>query len=155
MSLFPFFRYIFTGLLIVLLPDTINTILLSVIQDTQPKANWFQKFKSPEIHIIYLWEGIRGIRILYVEKPHHCFVSSKVLQPKIYLGSFYDLLLLLRTNYSATMTSHQGKKKITCVMLFLYLYFTKHRKKQNVVLLYIFVFHSIDSKLFSKLTTCK
>ena len=51
------------------------------------------------------------VRILYVEKPHHFLVSSKILQPKIYLRLFYDLLLLLRTDYSVTMTSHQGKKK--------------------------------------------
>ena len=95
------------------------------------------------------------VRILYVEKPHHCFVSSKILEPKIYLCSFYDLLLLLRTDYSVTMTSHQGKKKMTCVTFLLYLYFTEHRKKRDVVLLYIFVFHSIDSKVLSKLTTCK
>ena len=95
------------------------------------------------------------VRILYVEKPHHCFVSSKILQPKIYLRSFYDLLLLLRTDYSVTMTSHQGKKKMTYVTFLLYLYFTEHRKKRDVVLLYIFVFHSIDSKVLSKLTTCK
>ena len=95
------------------------------------------------------------IKILYVEKPHHCFVSSKILQPKIYLRSFYDLLLLLRTDYSVTMTSHQGKKKVICDIFLLYLYFTEHRKKQDVVLLYIFVFHSIDSKVLSKLTTCK
>ena len=51
------------------------------------------------------------VKILYVKKPHHCFVSSKILQRKIYLRSFYDLILLLRTDYSVTMTSHQGKKK--------------------------------------------
>ena len=95
------------------------------------------------------------VKILYVKKPHHCFVSSKILQRKIYLRSFYDLILLLRTDYSVTMTSHQGKKKMTCVIFLLYLYFTEHRKKRDVVLLYIFVFHSIDSKVLSKLTTCK
>ena len=95
------------------------------------------------------------VRVLYVEKPHHCFVSSKILQPKIYLRSFYDLLLLLRTDYSVTMMPHQGKKKMTCVIFLLYLYFIEYRKKQDVVLLNIFVFHSIDSKVLSKLTTCK
>ena len=61
------------------------------------------------------------VTILYVEKLHHYFVSSKILQPKLHLRSFYDLLLLywwsfydllllLRTGYSVTMTSHQGKK---------------------------------------------
>ena len=45
------------------------------------------------------------VRNLYIEKSHNYFVTSKNLQPKIYLRSFYDLLLLLRT-----MTSHQGKK---------------------------------------------
>ena len=95
------------------------------------------------------------VRILYVEKPHHCFVSSKILQPKIYLCSFYDLLLLLRTNYSVTMTSHHGKKKMTWLIFLLHLYFTEHRKKQDGVLLYIFIFHSIDSKVLSKSTTCK
>ena len=73
----------------------------------------------------------------------------------IFDDSFYDLLLLLRTDYSVTMTSHQGKKKMTCVVFLLYLYFTEHRKKQDVVLLYIFAFHSIDSKILTKLTTCK
>ena len=94
-------------------------------------------------------------RILYVDNSRHCFVSSKMLQPKIYLRSFYELLLLLRTDYSVTMTSYQGKKKMTCVVFLLYLYFTEHRKKQDVVLLYIFAFHSIDSKILTKLTTCK
>ena len=37
----------------------------------------------------------------------------------------------------------------------LYPYFTEHRKKRDVVLRYIFVFHSTDSKVLSKLTTCK
>ena len=95
------------------------------------------------------------VRNLYIEKSHNYFVTSKNLQPKIYLRSFYDLLLLLRTDYSVTMTSHQGKKKVTCDIFLLYLYFTEHRRKQDVVLLYIFVFHSIDSKVLSKLTTCK
>ena len=131
----------------------VNTILLSVIQDTQKKANWFPKFKSSEIQIIYLWEGVQPVRILYVEKPHHCFVSSKILQPKIYLRSFYDSLLLLRTDYSVTMTSYQGKKKWPA-WCFCFI-FTKHRKKRDFVLLYIFVFRSIDSKVLSKLTTCK
>ena len=61
------------------------------------------------------------VRNLYVEKSHNCFVTSKSLQPKIYLRSFYDLLLLLRTDYSVTMTSYQGKKKITCAIFLLYL----------------------------------
>ena len=73
------------------------------------------------------------VKILYVKKPHHCFVSSKILQRKIYLRSFYDLILLLRTDYSVTMTSHQGKKKLTCVIFLLYLYFTEHRRKRDVV----------------------
>ena len=94
------------------------------------------------------------LRILYAKWPHHCFVSPKILQPKIYLRSFYDLLLLIRTDYSVTMTPHQGKK-MTCMIFLLYLYFTEHKKKRDVVLLYIFVFHSIDSKVLSKLTTCK
>ena len=68
------------------------------------------------------------VRILYVEK-HHCFVSSKMLQPKIYLRSFYELLLLLATDYSVTMTSHQEKKKMTFLIFLLYLYFTEQRKK--------------------------
>ena len=50
-------------------------------------------------------------RILFVEKPHHYFVSPKILPLKIYFRSFYDLLLLLRTDYSNAMTSRQGKKK--------------------------------------------
>ena len=87
------------------------------------------------------------VRVLYVEKPHHCFVSSKILQPKIYLRSFYDLLLLLRTDYSVTMTSHQGKKKMTCVIFLLYLYFTEHRKKRDVVLLYIHKFEQVPVML--------
>ena len=93
------------------------------------------------------------VRNLYIEKSHNYFVTSKNLQPKIYLRSFYDLLLLLRIDYSVTMTSHQEKKKMTCVIFCVI--FTEHRKKRDVALLYIFVFHSIDSKVLSKLTTCK
>ena len=95
------------------------------------------------------------VTILYVEKLHHCFVTSKILQPKLHLRSFYDLLLSLRTGYSVTMTSHQGKKKNDPRNIFALSLFTEHRKKRHVVLLYIFVFHLIDSKFLSKLTTCK
>ena len=94
-------------------------------------------------------------RILYVDNPRHCFVSSKMLQPKIYLRSFYELLLLLATDYSVTMTSHQEKKKMTFLIFLLYLYFTEQRKKWDVLLLYILVFDSIDSNVLSKLTTYK
>ena len=64
-------------------------------------------------------------RILFVEKPHHYFVSPKILPPKIYFRSFYDLLLLLRTDYSNAMTSRQGKKKINNMIFLLYPYFTE------------------------------
>ena len=48
------------------------------------------------------------VTVLYVEKPHHCLESSKFLQPKIYVRSFYDLLLLL------------GTEKMACVLFLLY-----------------------------------
>ena len=57
-----------------------------------------------------------------------------------YICAHFDLLLLLRTDYSVTMTSHQGKKKMTCVTFLLYLYFTEHRKKRDVVLLHTFFY---------------
>ena len=83
------------------------------------KQTDFQNWSHLNSHYISM-RRCSPVRILYVEKPHHCFVSSKILQPKIYLCSFYDLLLLLRTNYSVTMTSHQRKKKMTCVIFLLY-----------------------------------
>ena len=88
------------------------------MQDTQQKANWSSKFKSPEIHIIYLWEGVQPVKILYVEKPHHCFVSLKIRQPKIYLRSFYDLLWMIYSFYNLPITLSQWchikeRKKMT------------------------------------------
>ena len=65
-----------------------------------------------------------------------CFVSSKVLQPKIYLSSFCDLLLLLRTNHSVIMTSHQGKKKMTASYFF-FIFTLRSTEKSEMLFYYI------------------
>ena len=132
------------------------------MQDTQQKANWSSKFKSPEIHIMYLWEGVQPVKILYVEKPHHCFVSLKIRQPKIYLRSFYDLLWMIYSfynyhyhNYSITMMSHQRKKKNDLGDIFALSLLYSAQKKVRCCFTINLLFHSTDSKVLSKLTTCK
>ena len=119
MSLFSFF-FMYTYRFV----NSVVTVILWI-------PYYYQSYKIPnkkqtdfqnlshQKFTLYIYEKCSPVRIPYAEKPHHCFVSSKILQLKIYLRSFYDLLLLLRTDYSVTMTSHQGKKKMASVIFLL------------------------------------
>ena len=77
------------------------------------------------------------------KNPIIALCHQKSCHQKYICAHFYDLLLLLMTGYSVTMTSHQGKKKMTCVIFLLYLYFTDHRKKRDADLLNIHKFEQV------------
>ena len=77
---------------------------------------------------LYSYEKVFTCKNFICRKTSLLWVIKNV-QPKIYLRLFYELLLLLMTDYSVTMKSHQGKKKMTFLIFLLYLYFTEQRKK--------------------------
>ena len=123
--------YILTGSLIALLP----WCCYQLYKTPNKKQTDFQNLSHQESHYISM-RRYSPVTILYVEKLHHCFVSSKILQPKLHLRSFYDLLLSLRTGYLSQWRHIKERKKMTRVIFLLYLYLLS-AEKSDMLFYYI------------------